>query len=111
MNIQIRTINCEIDAKTKEYIIKKVGKIKKFLNENDILNCDVEINMDSKHHQKGEIYTTEISIQLPKKLLIVKKTEKDLIKAIDKTQDHLARSIVKYKEKTRGQKRKQQLNQ
>jgi putative sigma-54 modulation protein len=71
---------------------KNLGSIK-------VLNCDVEVGMTSNHHNKGEIYRTEVNLNLPGELLRVEKTEEDLYRSIDNVKDHLTMAIKKYKEK------------
>lgn len=88
----------------KTYVEDKLSGLEKFVG--NILNMDVELGLDTNHHNKGEIYSCSVVIQLPKEVITVKKTEKNLYKAIDKVKDHARESMIKTKEKKREEKRK-----
>ena len=99
---KIKATNIQLTPEIKDYIQKKMDMLEKYLGNVQILNCDIEVGLTSKHHQKGEIYFAEVGLEVPGNILRVQKTEKDIFKAIDKVKDHLARSIKRYKEKRRG---------
>ena len=80
---------------------KHLGKLK-------VINARVEVGKTTNHHLKGEIYSAEVNLSLGSDLLRVKKTEKDLFKAIDKVKDHLEVAIKKYKEKKIDRKKQKQ---
>jgi putative sigma-54 modulation protein len=102
MRIKIKATNLELTPAIKDYIETKMSMLDKYLGEVKVMNCDVEVSLTTHHHLKGEIYRTEVNLELPGELLRVEKTEKQLFKSIDKVKDHLAPMIVKYKEKKRG---------
>ena len=99
MQVTFKSTNLQLTPTIKEYAQKKMDKLEKFFGHVKILNADLELKMDSKHHDKGEIYSAELNIELPHQLLRVEKTEKDIIKAIDKVEDHMQMLLKKYKEK------------
>ncbi len=99
MNIQIKSENLELTDKIKDYVEEKVRMLAKYLGDVQVIDVKVKVGMTSKHHQKGDIYKCEIAIALPGEILRVHKIEPDIFKAIDKVKDHLARLIVRYKEK------------
>ncbi|RMD58884.1 ribosome-associated translation inhibitor RaiA [Candidatus Parcubacteria bacterium] len=79
------------------YVQQKMDMLEKYLGDIQVLNCDVELAVET-HHRKGKIYRAEVNLELPGKLLRVEKNEKNLNKAIDKVKDHLVVMIKKYKE-------------
>lgn len=97
MNIQIKAENLNLDDKLKQYARKKVLSLTKYLGDITVIETKVKLSMTSKHHQKGNIYECEIALHLPKETLRVCKTTDDIFKAIDKVQNHLERSIARYK--------------
>ena len=99
---KIKGTNIDLTPEIKLYVQEKLDMLDKYLGNLVPLNCDVEVGLQNKHHQKGDIYFAEISIEVPGEILRVEKTEKELYKAIDKVKDHLARSIKKYKQKKLG---------
>jgi len=99
MKINIKATKIELTDAIKSYVEEKINMLEKNLGSIKIVNCDVEVGLTSSHHNKGDIFRTELNLQLPGELLRVEKTEKDLYKSIDKVKDHMTRSIAKYKEK------------
>jgi len=87
----IKGNNMELTETIKDYIGDKIGGLEKYWDK--IIDADVEVGMDSRHHQSGEIFSCEVNMRVPGKVLRVTKTEKDLYKAIDKVKDHLRNMI------------------
>lgn len=99
MKINIKSTKIELTDAIKNYVQEKMDMLEKNLGSIKVLNCDVEVGMTSNHHNKGEIYRTEVNLNLPGELLRVEKTEEDLYRSIDNVKDHLTMAIKKYKEK------------
>lgn len=99
MKINIKSSKIELTPAIKDYVQEKMDMLEKNLGSIKVLNCDVEVGVTSNHHNKGEIYRTEVNLSLPGELLRVEKTEEDLYRSIDNVKDHLTMSIKKYKEK------------
>ena len=105
MRISIKAPHIELTPEIKEYTEEKINSLDRYFN--NIVEAKVEIGMNSTRHQKGEIFFCEVNIAVPNRLLRVKKTEKKLLKAIDKTKDHLRVMLHRYKEKLKGRPRKE----
>lgn len=87
----------------RQYAEEKYGSLDKFFD--NILHIEVDLGLDTNHHNKGEIYSCTAMIDVPGKLFRVTKQEKDLYKAIDKVRDHLREEITAWKEKNRDARR------
>ena len=108
MKIIINAKNLELTSVLKSFIEKKIGAIKKFVN---ILKQDtpqkgktlaevfVEVEKESKHHRKGEIFLVKAQVVLPGKSLSASARADDLFKAIIAAKDELKEEIGKYKVK------------
>ncbi len=106
MKIIINAKNLELTQVLKTFIEKKVGSIKKFIN---ILKQDtpeglktlaevfIEVEKESKHHRKGEIFLVRAQVVLPGKTLAASANADDLFKAIIEAKDELKKEIGKYK--------------
>lgn len=105
MKINIRANNLKITPAIKNYIEDKMSMVEKFLGKVEVINCDFEVELTTKHHHKGDIFRAEVNLEIAKDLLRVEKLEADLYKAIDKVKDHLIDVIKKYKEKKIAKKR------
>jgi len=102
MQIRIKATKIKLTDEIRDYVQKKMDMLEKYLGGVKVTNCDVEIGLSVGGQNSGEIYRAEVNLSLPQGLLRVEKTEKELFKAVDKVKDHLARSIVKFKEKKFG---------
>lgn len=100
MDIRIKATKLELTPAIRDYAESKIGKLEKYLGSKvKVTNCDLEIEKTTDRQRKGEIFRVEVNLEVPREILRVEKTEKDLYKAIDKVQDHLEQVISKYKEK------------
>lgn len=106
MNVNIKATKVELTSNIKDYIQEKVNMLEKYLGSITATNCDFEIERAVGNQQNGKIYRAELNLQLPGELLRVEKTEKEILKAIEKVKDHMQRSIKRYKEKRIDRKRK-----
>lgn len=99
MKIRIRATKIELTSEIKNYIQEKMNMIEKYFGDIKVLNCDVEVGLTVGGQNSGQIYRAEVNLEVPGELLRVEKTEKEILKAIDKVKDHLEIIIKKYKEK------------
>jgi ribosomal subunit interface protein len=106
MQTRIKATKIKLTPVITDYINEKMDMLDKYLGNFKVMNCDIEIGMAVGGQHSGKIYRAELNLQLPGELLRVEKTEKDLLKAVEKVKDHMARSIVKYKEKRTRSKQK-----
>jgi putative sigma-54 modulation protein len=104
MNINIRAEGIELTDAIRQYVEEKFGMLEKF--DSHILQIDVDLAMDTHHHQKGDIYSCSANVQVPGDVLRVERNEDDLYKAIDKVKDHLRQLLTERKEKLRDDQRK-----
>jgi putative sigma-54 modulation protein len=99
MKIKIKATKFELTPAIHDYCQLKMDALEKYLGSVKVSNCDVELEKILGEQRKGEIFRAEVNLEVPRQLLRVEKTEKDLYKAIDKVKDHLERAIRRYKEK------------
>lgn len=102
MQANIKASNFQLTPAITEYIEKKLVMLEKYLGDLQPIACDFQVEIITRHHQKGDIFRAEINLELPGELLRIEKTEPDLYKAIEKVKDHLAQMIIKYKQKRQG---------
>jgi putative sigma-54 modulation protein len=100
MKINIKATKLALTGAIRDYCQKKMDMLDKYLGEHiPVINCDVEIEKSVGNQNKGKIFRAEVNLEVPREVLRVEKTEKDLYKAIDKVKDHLELVIKKYKER------------
>lgn len=99
MKYNIKATKVTMTPEIKDYVQKKLDMLDKYLGTIKPIDCHVNIGLAVGGQNAGDIYKTEITLTLPNVVLVIEKVEKDVLKSIDKVKDHLARSIVKHKEK------------
>lgn len=100
MQIKTQGTGMELTEAIKSYAEEKAEGLTKFFDK--IISVDIDVGMDSHHHNKGDVYYAEMNVSVPGDLVRVRKESDDLYKAIDKVKDHLKVELQKMKEKKRG---------
>lgn len=86
------------------YVEKKLNPLDKFFD--GIIMGNVILGMETKHHNKGEIFYAECKLEVPGKDLFAKSTAKDVYAAIDLLQEELKAELKKHKKHLRGNEKK-----
>ena len=105
MKITTKAKNLELSLALQSFIDEKIGGLKKFI---DILKREdeigktlaevfVEVEKETKHHNKGEIFSCQLEILLPGKSLSTKSSSEDLYKAIVAAKNVMEEEIKRYK--------------
>lgn len=84
--------NIVLDDRTKDYIIKRIQKLEKFLKNN--AEYEVEVSMD----KKGKFYV-EIMLQTPYRLYRAQETSESVEGSTDIVIDELQNQIIKDKDR------------
>ena len=120
MKITIKTKNLDSTGELQSFIEKKISPLKKFI---DILKEDtplkgktlaevlVEVEKETEHHRKGQIFNCKLEVMLPGKSLLARSQSDDLKKAIVDARKELRQEIEKYKFKNIDKNRRAQLKQ
>ena len=106
MKIITKAKNIELTGGLENFINKKIGSLQKFVN---ILKQDtpekgktlaevyVEVEKETDHHKKGQIFSCQLEVRLPGKSLVAKESSDALDKAIIEAKKSLEQEIKKYK--------------
>ena len=106
MKVIIKTKNLQLTDSLILLINKKMTGLKKFMpiTEDEILGKGkallgvfLEIEKESKHHRKGDVFNAEAIITLPGKKLVAKAHGENLVTIISKVKRELEREVRKYK--------------
>jgi len=108
MKIITKAKNLEVTGEMQVFIDKKLASLKKFIS---VLKEDtpekgktlaevfVEVERETEHHRKGQIFSCQLDVRLPGRRLVVKSNSDDLNKAIVDARKEMEREIKKYKVK------------
>lgn len=102
MKIELKETNLTLVPITKEYIEKKLQPLERFVRKHEEqgeIRMFVEIARTTKHHQKGNIFYAEVTMELPKSLIRAQATNIDVRTALDELKDLIKQECRQYKEK------------
>ncbi|MDQ1284292.1 MAG: Ribosomal subunit interface protein [Patescibacteria group bacterium] len=88
LNLRMHYNGLEIDDRTKDYIVKRIQKMEKFLKKS--LEYEVEIQMD----KKGK-FRVEVMIKTPYELYRAEEISESIEGSVDMAAECLQRQIVK----------------
>lgn len=116
MKIITKAKNLELTAAIEKFIDEKISSLKKFINilkrEDELgktlAEVFVEVEKETEHHKKGQIFSCQLEVKLPGKSLVAKSDSDDLYKAIINAKKELEEEIKKYKVKKIDRNRRQQ---
>ena len=93
MNINIKATNMDLTDTLRDYVHSKIGALEKIIGSSEDINVFVEIGKESNHHNKGEVYMSEVRTRISGKDYYIKKFESNLYAAIDAVKDDLIRDV------------------
>lgn len=104
MNLIIKTKNLELTDRLQKVIYDKIGRVKKFLKnfkrgQDMVFDTFIDVERETKHHKKGDVFFTEVKIVLLGKNIVAKAHGENLIKTISDVKNELESEIKKYKTK------------
>lgn len=104
MKIIIKTKDLEQSDALSDFIEKKFITLKKFINilkapdeKRTLAEVFVEVEKDTKHHKKGDIFLVKAKVVLPGRSIIAEAKGDDLFAVVIKAKDELKSEIEKYK--------------
>jgi len=98
MQLIIKTKNLDLTNSLENLVNKKMSGLEKFLKSKDS-KVFVEIEKETKHHRKGDIFAAEVIIGAPGESLVARAHGEDLIRALVQAREQLEREIRKHKAK------------
>lgn len=105
LNTNFKTKNIEIDEETKEYLVKRIKKFEKFIDEETSpALADIELEKRSGQ-QTGRIFRAEVNLKIGDRYLRAEEEAENIREAIDAMKDEMIRELRDSKEKERTQTR------
>lgn len=100
MNFNIKGKNMELTDSIVGYVETKLQQVTKLVDAKDkAAHADIELGRTSKHHNKGDVYRTEINLRIKGKMLRSVSEKDDLYASIDEMKDMIMAEVKQYKEK------------
>jgi ribosomal subunit interface protein len=95
--IEIDGIHMEVDENTRRYVMRKIGRLDKYLPKNAKESAHAEVMLKNKTDKKNK-YSCEVTIYLPKETINVSESTISIFAAIDIVESKLHHQIQKYKD-------------
>jgi ribosomal subunit interface protein len=97
-NIDIAAVHTELTPDLKKYILKKIGRLDRFLPRQARESAHAEVLLKESKKKTKKEYTCEVVLKLPKETITVSQSTFNAFAAVDITEDTLKNRLKKYKE-------------
>jgi len=96
MKINIKVTKAALEQGSYQIINDKISSLTKYFG--NIISADVEIGINSLHHNKGNIYKAVVNLSVPKKILRASAETSDITKSMNEVKNKLKMELIRYKE-------------
>lgn len=98
--ISITGVKFDLDETTKKYVIKKIGRLDRYLPRHARKSAKAEVKLKEINEDHGNKYEAEVILYVPEKILTAKDSTVNILAALDIVEAKLATQLHKYKETT-----------
>lgn len=96
--ITITGDNFEIDETTRKYVVKKIGRLDRYLPKHARKSASAQILLKQVNRNHGNKYEAEVVLSVPDKQLMAKDSTMNILAAVDIVEAKLAAQLRRYKE-------------
>ena len=96
--IQVTGISYEVDEATHKYVIKRIGRLDRFLPKHARKTVSAEVKLAEVNHDHGNKYEVEIILNLPGKLVTAKDSTANILAAFDIVEAKIQSQLRDYKQ-------------
>lgn len=96
--ISITGVKYDLDETTKKYVIKKIGRLDRYLPRHARKSAKAEVKLKEINKNHGNKYEAEVILYVPDKTLTAKDSTVNILAALDIVEAKLATQLHKYKE-------------
>ena len=97
-SITITGVKYEVDSTTKKYVMKKIGRLDRFLPRHARKSVSAEVKLKEVNRDHGNKYEAEIILNVPDKHITAKDSTLNVLAAVDIVEAKLANQLRKYKD-------------
>lgn len=97
-SIQITGIAYEVDEPTKKYVIRKIGRLDRYLPRHARKSASAEVKLWQVNRDFGNKYEAEIILNIPNKTLTAKDSTGNILAAVDIVEAKIKAQLREYKE-------------
>ncbi len=97
-SISITGVKFDLDETTKKYVIKKIGRLDRYLPRHARKSATAEVLLKEVNRDHGNKYEAEVILHVPDKQLTAKDSTVNVLAALDIVEAKLASQLHKYRE-------------
>ena len=97
-SIAITGVKYDVDAPTKRYVARKIGRLDRFLPRHARKTVTAEVKLKEVNRDHGNKYEAEIILHVPDKQLTAKDSTVNMLAAVDIVEAKIANQLRKYKD-------------
>ena len=97
-SIAITGVKYDIDETTKKYVMRKIGRLDRFLPRHARKSVTAEVKLKEVNRDHGNKYEAEIILHVPDKQLAAKDSTVNMLAAVDIVEAKIVNQLRKYKD-------------
>lgn len=99
-SVEVSGIKYDVDEQTRKYVIKKVGRLDRYLPRHARKSASAEVKIKQIDKSHGNKYSVDIILHVPEKTLTAGDTAGNVLAGIDIVEAKLAGQLRRYKTET-----------
>ena len=99
-SIEVTGIGYELDDKTKDYVIKKIGRLDRYITKHARKSVEVQVKIREVNRGNGNKYEAEVIFSLPEKTITATDSTVNALAAVDIVEAKILTQLRKYKQET-----------
>lgn len=100
--LDITGVHMEVDKKLHDYVIKKIGKLDRFMPRHARKSVHAEVFLKEEKNKQKKVCIAEVTIRLPKGNVTAKEATMNIYAAVDIVEAKLKNQIRRYKDTHRN---------
>lgn len=96
--IKVTGIAYEVDEVTRNYVIKRIGRLDRYLPRHARKSVSVEVKLEQVNHDHGNKYQVEAIMKIPGSVITAKDSTSSMLAATDIVEAKLKAQLYDYKE-------------
>jgi len=96
--IKVIGIAYEVDDTTRKYVIKRIGRLDRYLPRHARKSASVEVKLEQVNHDHGNKYEVEVIMDVPGTLITAKDSTSNMIAAVDIVEAKIRVQLNDYKQ-------------
>jgi len=97
-SINVTGIAYEVDEATRKYLIKKVGRLSRYLPKHARKSVTADVKLTQIDHDRGNKYQAEIILNVPGRVITAKDSTSNVLAAVDIVEAKLQAQLRDYKD-------------